>query len=425
VSRTLSRWQALLLGLVVLAGLGLGAAGLFAVGSRNWAGSDAFTVVAGFQDIGGVEVGTRVRIQGIDAGEVIAVEPPGMPGGEVQLQLRLAGRLQHLVRTDARVQIVSEGLFAGKLVRILPGTAGAAQVADGGILASHPTTELTEGLAQATVKLNRALEELTSTVQEFRAGKGNAGEMTRDLAAAAVKLNRVLDQAETTFQALNKGEGTLGQLLKDRALYESATNTLSHIEKALYEIRNGEGTLGKLVKGNEVYNEALQSLQDVRRMVSSVKQNSDAIKALPVVRTYVVDPNKELIRPDRKRLRKWLPEAKLFQPGRAVLTDAGRRQLDTIAAWANGNKEKGSEVVVASFADPKMNADLAQTVTQKQAEAVCEYLTSQHDVHKTGFWWWSRRSVRPVGCGVNQVPVPEKEKLPPARIEVLIFVPEG
>ena len=76
------------------------------------------------------------------------------------------------------------------------------------------------------------------------------------------------------------------------------------------------------------------SLQEMKRLVTSVKQNSDAIKALPVVRSYVVDPNKELIRPDRKRLRQWLPENKLFQPGRAVLTDAGRKQLDTeTAEW--------------------------------------------------------------------------------------------
>ena len=50
----------------------------------------------------------------------------------------------------------------------------------------------------------------------------------------------------------------------------------------------GEGTLGKLVKNNDVYAETLSSLQDVRKMVNSVKQNSDAIKTMPIIRSYVV-----------------------------------------------------------------------------------------------------------------------------------------
>src|SRR5439155_3004797 len=131
----------------------------------------------------------------------------------------------------------------------------------------------------------------------------------------------------------------------------------------IYEVRNGEGTLGKLMKTNEAHPEALASLQDVRRMVNSVKQNSDAIKALPVVRSYVVDPNKELIRPDCKRFRKWYDEKDLFEPGKAVLTTKGKKTLDGAGSWLNGHKEEGSELVIASFAAPTESADFALAVT--------------------------------------------------------------
>ena len=72
MSRHLSRMQALALGLIVLAGLGLGLFGLFAVGNRNGLDGSAFPVRVGFSDVAGVEVGTRVRIQGIDAPATIA-----------------------------------------------------------------------------------------------------------------------------------------------------------------------------------------------------------------------------------------------------------------------------------------------------------------------------------------------------------------
>src|ERR1700757_3256062 len=91
VSRSLSAAQAFVLGALLLAGAALAGGGLFAVGSRAWYGRDAFTVRAGFRDIRGVEVGTRVRVQGIDAGEVVAIEPPEKPGGDVVLLLKMRG----------------------------------------------------------------------------------------------------------------------------------------------------------------------------------------------------------------------------------------------------------------------------------------------------------------------------------------------
>ena len=84
MSRTLSRLQAVLLGLIVLTGLSLAVGGLFLIGNRGWYGADAFHVRAGFPEIRGVEVGTRVRLKGMDAGEVTAVLPPEKlrrPGG--------------------------------------------------------------------------------------------------------------------------------------------------------------------------------------------------------------------------------------------------------------------------------------------------------------------------------------------------------
>ena len=160
-------------------------------------------------------------------------------------------------------------------------------------------------------------------------------------------------------------------------------------------------------------------------MVASVKQNADAIKALPVVRSYVVDPHKELVRPDHTRHRKWLDGKDLFEANRAVLTDRGKALLDEAAEWVNEHKEEGSEFVVAAFAPDGGNPEFTHTLTQKQSEVVAEYLRGQHKVHRTGWWWWSNRNVRAVGCGSAPSPVPETETLPAARVELIVFVPQS
>src|SRR5262249_2278608 len=90
------------------------------VGSQRWFRPDAPGVSVGFGPGGGVEGGTGVRVQGMEAGEVAAGEPPREPGDPVVLRLKIKGELRHLVRTDARVRIVGEGLVGGKVVEVVP-----------------------------------------------------------------------------------------------------------------------------------------------------------------------------------------------------------------------------------------------------------------------------------------------------------------
>src|SRR5439155_27107781 len=85
LSRTLSTVQAVLLGVLLLAGVGLIGATVFAVASRKWFWSDALHIRAGFPNVQGVEIGTKVRIRGMDAGEVAGVEAPSSTDGQVLL----------------------------------------------------------------------------------------------------------------------------------------------------------------------------------------------------------------------------------------------------------------------------------------------------------------------------------------------------
>ena len=418
MSRNLSRTQASLLGLLVIVTLALGGSALLILNERSGWGGGSIRVLVGFPDINGVEVGTRVRIQGMDAGEIEAILPPDDPGQPVKLRLRIAGKYRHLLREDAKVQIASENLLAGKVVRILPGSAQAKLVEDQGFLQADIQPDTLEGIARAAAKLNSLLTEVDGAMQNFRK---NEGSVTQDLVDATRKLNTVLTKADAALDGIDKGQGTLGKLVKDESLYKELTETLLQVKAAIHDVRGGEGTLAK--KSNDAYAEAMASLQDVRRMVNSVKQNSDAIKALPVVRSYVVDNNKELIRPDCKRYRLWYAEKDLFEPGKAVLTEIGKTRLDEAAVWLNQHNDNGSEILVASFAEPSQQADFAQAVTLKQSEVAVEYLRSKK-VHHTGWWWWSTRPIRGIGCGNNPSPIPETEKVPAARMELLVFVPQ-
>lgn len=345
----LSRLQALVLGLIVFFGIGLAVVGLFAVGSRGWYGKNPLHVRAGFREIRGVEVGTRVRIHGIDAGEVVNILPPDSPDGPVVLRLALKDEYRRLVRANSTVQIVSEGMLGGKVLEIHRG--------------------------------------------QLKSGQ------TDDIAA-------------------------------EDALLESESSTeladvLGQVKQTLEGIRNGDGTLGKLARDPQAYDALLDLLHQGRDTVASIGQSADAVKQMPLVRDYVEDAASLLVRPNCERNRRVFAEAELFEPSRAVLTAQGRECLDRLAPWLEGMKHKGSEVVIVAYSDPHKAASskLARTLTRQQSEAVCDYLKRQHSVQKMG--WFSSRKVTTLGQGANAPPAPERDPLPPARVEVIVFVPQG
>ena len=151
------------------------------VSRRNWAWQPAFHARAGFAAIGGVEVGAKVRVQGIDAGVVETIEPPEIPGGPVFLRLRIDEKLHPLVRTDARARIVPQSLVGAKVVEIVPARPIAVVVADASAIASKrrsswPTCSRRPGLAKRVNAVAPAAEkglgEINAIAASIREGKG-------------------------------------------------------------------------------------------------------------------------------------------------------------------------------------------------------------------------------------------------------------
>ncbi len=116
-----TRARALANAAFVIVALGLAGYGLRQMAGRAWAWQPTFRVRAGFATIGGLEVGAKVRVQGIDAGVVEAIEPPPRPGGDVGLVFRVDDRLRPLVRSDAVARIAPQGVIGAKVVEIVPG----------------------------------------------------------------------------------------------------------------------------------------------------------------------------------------------------------------------------------------------------------------------------------------------------------------
>jgi phospholipid/cholesterol/gamma-HCH transport system substrate-binding protein len=368
--RDIGRWRALANAGFALAVLALGGFGLYQVAGRRWQVQPTFRIRAQFETISGLEPGHRVRLQGIDAGVVERVIPPREPGRPVELVLRIDERLRPLVRIDAMARIVSEGLVGAKVVELAPGTADAPRAGELDLIGSERPIDMSDVLKQASTSLAR------------------------------------LDQAT---RAAQKGLTELG------AITES--------------VRRGEGTLGKLVRDDEVYQSLVSLSHRGERTLTALDDNLAALKETwPLSRYFerraYLDRERVLFQPGAKRNSRVIRADDLFEPGRSVLTPVGQTRLDEIGRWCKSAGRPTSHVVIAAFTDDGRNEDLAEVLTQEQAESVRTYLVEKHRIQSAG--WFKTRKVAAVGFGTHAPP--SLEPAPAAasgrRIEIILFTPQ-
>jgi hypothetical protein len=344
---------------------------LAAVAAKQGLFAESAELAAEFPETHDVTPGTAVRVRGVDVGQVTAVDYPATdsPGAGVVVRMRVKPEFSSRLYADATARIYSTGMLGAKVIAIDPGSPAAG---------TNPTGRV----------------------------KGVA---TPDLSDAAAKLSAVADEAGLILKDARAGKGSVGKLLTDDSLYTELNGLARDARLAVGKVDDQSKKVDRFVS-------------DGTETLRSVKQGTDAVKRLPIIRSYVEDHAAILVRPEWRREQVTYKTATLFEPGTAILTDSGRHHLGEVAAWLKGVRLDKAEVVVAARCDPD-DADQtpasAGELTKKQAEAVVEFLKGQ-GVHKIG--WWTRRKMTPLGLGMHDSPI--REPLPASFLQVNLYVPQ-
>jgi len=355
----------------LVAVIGLMGVGFLSLAGRRWQVQPTFHARAQFDSIGGLEAGARVRVQGIEAGVIERIVPPSEPGKPVELILRIDRRLQHLVREDATARIVSQGFVGLKLVEIVPGLPSTPPIQESGLIRSESLPELNDLIASA----RKSLERVDKSVDEVEKG---------------------ISQVRSIVDSVARGEGSLGKLIRD----DNLANKLESLS------RRGEETL------------------------TDLQENLDAIKhTWPVSRYFneraYFDRDRILFQPSAARSSRTLLVDEAFEPGRSILTERGKQQLDEVARWFQSVSRPNSEVVIAAFADDRLKEDQTEILTQSQAEAVRNYLVRRYSIDSAG--WFRGRKVAAVGFGSRKpeagMDIDHQAQLTPRRVDVIVFTP--
>ena len=363
--QSLSRVQSAALGLVVLLAAGLAAVGLAAVAARQGFGGGTVELTVGVPDAGDLTPGTAVRVRGVEAGQVVAIDYPedDAPGAAVTVRLRVPSRFAPRLYADATASVQPTGLLGGRVVAVSPGTPAAGPLADGR-LRFVPTADLTQ---------------------------------------AAAKVGELADEARKLLSDVRAEDGLYTEL---KGLTADARRAVKKADQAMGSVEGEAAGVRQLV-------------QDGRDTLKSVKQGTDAVQRLPIIRGYVEDRDALLVRPSFRRQAFSFQAADLFEPGTAVLTPAGKDHLTSMAAHLKTRLDAKAEVVVTAGGEPPATPN-AGPLTRERAEVAVAYL-KEKGAHKMG--WVSRRSLTPVGLGSDPDPVPDPDRPAGPWVQVVVFTP--
>jgi phospholipid/cholesterol/gamma-HCH transport system substrate-binding protein len=178
------------LGVFIVATLLVLASGVFLIGDKEFLFSPTFRLQTAFANVGGLNVGTDVRVGGIRSGTVQLLELPGGPDEKVVVTMKMHTSTRNLIRSDSLASIKTAGLLGDEYIEISFGSARAPQLEKGGMIRSTKPidmTELTSSVADQTkATLAAVKDDMDALKQNFmlrgffnKRGYEDAGELTR------------------------------------------------------------------------------------------------------------------------------------------------------------------------------------------------------------------------------------------------------
>jgi phospholipid/cholesterol/gamma-HCH transport system substrate-binding protein len=296
----------LAIGLFVIGGLALFATGMFVIGDRHQVFARHTEYYSEFVNLAGLANGSKVRVSGMDAGQVVAIGVPNSPSARFRVKWRIDSKLRGLVRKDSLVTIGTEGIVGGTYLSVRAGSAQAVEAEALATIASNEPIDLSELLARGSGllndadgmlknvggKLNGALDEVTTAVSnvndvvvDVKKGRGTVGMLLSDDAFAQhirQSVTATTADVQGIVADLKAGRGPAGMLLRDEALEGRIRDTVKNAQQAAANLGHASQQADELVsdlnsrqlpkKAGEVMDSLGDSAQQVHRIVSDISE---------------------------------------------------------------------------------------------------------------------------------------------------------
>ncbi len=280
-------WTELRVGLFVLVGLSVLAAGIFYVTGAGTIGPK-YRLITYLPEVSGLANGAPVRLDGVEIGNVestrLAPREPGK-GRErnrnIEIVLRVGKKYQDDILTDSAASLVTEGLLGNRYVNITRGVTGV-PLKDMQEVPGHEEkamAQVVERSADVLANLQALSEEIQDMLHGIQQGKGTIGKLLTD-EQAYNHLNNILSKGDAMVTDVRAGQGTLGKLVASDELYNKVDKGVDNVNLILTDVRAQKGTIGKLLYDPSLYDEAKHAITNGNAVISDVRAGKGTLGKL-------------------------------------------------------------------------------------------------------------------------------------------------
>jgi len=273
------RWSQLRVGLVVIiASVTLGVL-IFLMSGTAGLFTKKITVIAYFDNAGGLRKGAPVRLEGVDVGNVtdIAVVP-GHGSTPVLAKFKVAMK-DDAIRKDSVAMLSTAGVLGETFVDIDSRQAKLEGARDGDELKVKDTSDFqdvvraSQGTLQNVDTLVRRVDRIVSQIES---GNGSIGKLIYD-DALYQRLNKSLGDVQVMIADIQSGKGSIGKLIASDELYRKVNGSIDNLNKIVDEVQSGKGTAGKFLKDPALYDNANATIAKANQVMADIHAGQGAL----------------------------------------------------------------------------------------------------------------------------------------------------
>jgi phospholipid/cholesterol/gamma-HCH transport system substrate-binding protein len=282
------------LGAFIVATLAILVTGIFIIGGKQYLFKSTYQLKSQFDNVVGLDAGGDVRVGGVHSGTVRAIALPHRPGDKITVVMDLDKSTHEIIKQDSVATIETEGLLGNQYLAISFGSAGSAEVRDGGIIASHPPLEMSD--------LFKKTSDILDTSQQ-----------------AIQNTTRATENLQSISAKIDKGQGTAGALVNDKQLYNNLEQTTSAMRLTMVEAKEGVTDFQENMEAMK-HNFLLRGYFKSRGYEDSAELIKDEIEALPqgtAIKEFTFPAKQLFDKPDSAKLK----NQKTLNPGGEFLAN--------------------------------------------------------------------------------------------------------
>ena len=257
---------------------------------------DSKTLHAVYKDVGGLQVGTHVSINGLNVGNVFSIKFKDSSG---DLLVTFTVNNDFVFSVNSKAELYDTGIIGGKGIQIRPIFDGAPMVKSGDTLMSSTKPGLTELLQSSLTPLQLKIEGAVSnadslmmnvndvldakTKRDLRESIAGLSNLMKSLQGSAEVLNSLLkDNKENlnsslaNFKTLTDNFAKLSDSINNAGLGRtlvSLGSTVANLDKLMARIEKGDGTLGKLMHDEELYDNLNNASRELDLLLQDFRLN--------------------------------------------------------------------------------------------------------------------------------------------------------